>query len=97
MALGQGAKHPCSTEVSKDLGHFSDWITHYLEISHPQHTLQSRATSTAEKVTIKSVPKGATPAKMPQRMAHVKTLLMASLQTRTEAKMKSGKSQCMYA
>lgn len=57
MVLGQGAKHPCATEVSSDLGHFSDWITHYLEISHPQHTLQSRATSTAGKV-IKSVPKG---------------------------------------
>lgn len=94
MPLGQGAK-PCSTEVSRDLGHFSDWITHYLEISHPQHTLQSRATSTAGIVSIKSVPKGATPAKMPQRMAHVKTPLMASLQTRTEAKMKPGKSQGM--
>lgn len=97
MALGQGAKHPCSTEISRDLGHFNDWITHHLEISHPQHTLQSRAPSTAGKVSIKSVPKGATPAKMPQRMAHVKTLLMAFLQTRMEAKMKSGKSQGMYA
>lgn len=62
------------------------------------------ATSTAGKESIKSVPNGATLAKMPQRMDHVKTFMMASIQTQkgwfpllTEAKMKSGKSQGMHA
>lgn len=61
-------------------------------------------TSTAGKVSIKSVPNVTNLARTPQRMDHVKTLMMVSIQTLkgwfpllTGAKVKSGKSQGMHA